>query len=76
MRKTVSRYIAGIFAGLFLVFALSASQPSAVCAAVAGTAVAGAAVKDCSSDNTVMKCDGKQCCTVTKDASEFCGCNF
>ena len=65
MRKTVSRYIFGIFASLFLVFALSASQPSPVCAATG----------DCSSDNTVVKCGDGHCCTVTKEDSEICDCD-
>lgn len=68
MRKRACRIAAGGFASLFLVFALSASQPMPVCAV--------ANDPDCSEENTVMKCDGDRCCTVTKDTSEFCGCNF
>ena len=68
MRTRVFRCAGGFFASLFLVFALSTSQPMPVCAAGDDP--------DCSSDNTVMKCDGDRCCTVTKDTSEFCGCNF
>lgn len=67
MRRTVSRYIAGIFASLFLVFALSASQPMPVCAATG----------DCSSENTELECndDKTVCCTVTVDESEICDCH-
>lgn len=64
MRKTVSRYIVGSFASLFVVFALSASQASPVCAAVG----------KCSSGNTVLKCDDGVCCTVTKKDSKICDC--
>lgn len=65
MKKKVTRYILGSFASLFLVFALSASQPSPVCAAVGG---------GCDSGNTVLKCGDGHCCTVTKDDSEICDC--
>jgi hypothetical protein len=64
MKTKVIRYIGGGFASLFLVFALSAAQASPVCALMG----------DCSSSNTVLKCDGDRCCTVTKDDSEICDC--
>ena len=56
MRTRMRRFVVGVFASLSLVLALSASQPSAVCAA----------------ENTVLKCDGDRCCTVTKDTSGHC----
>lgn len=66
MRKTVNRYMVGIFASLFLVFALSASQPMPVCAVVG----------KCSAENTVTDCneDLTVCCTKTKKKSEICDC--
>lgn len=64
MRKTVIRYIGGIFASLFLVLAVSAAQPSPVCA-----------LGECSSGKTVLKCDNGYCCTVTKKTSKICDCD-
>ena len=68
MRKRIGRIVAGSFASLFLVFALSASQASPVCALTG----------DCSSGNTDLKCndDKTVCCTVTKDDSEICDCDL
>lgn len=63
MKKKVIRYIGGSFASLFLVFAFSAAQAGPVCA-----------LDHCSSSNTVLKCDGGTCCTVTKNDSTICDC--
>ena len=65
MKKPMSRYIGGIGASLFLVFALSASQPSPVCAAVGG---------DCDyAGLQYLKCTDDFCCTYTK-GGEICDC--
>ena len=66
MRNKAVRLCAGAFASFILVFALSASQPMPVCAAVG----------ECSEENTVTDCNDEltACCTKTKEDSKICDC--
>ena len=64
MEIRICRFGVGVLASLCLVLALSASQPTPVCAAVG----------DCDAENTLVKCGDGYCCKVTEVDREICEC--